>query len=250
MTTTTSRSTGQPGPPAGRSSGPSSDAVPPTWSLVSPAVMLFPFVYMVVGALKTPEDTFRYPPKILPRIRARPRSAARVRRSLLRRGARQRDRRRSTWPNPESRPACSPTRRRRNDHRLAARAGHRHRRNRRCSTARRSRSTRFSGGETVELVLVRNTAVGRFLSVDDPSIETFAVVRTATPAESIDPQWQNFSDIIELRDFDRSLTNTILVTFLVVIGHAVHLDHGRVRLLPGALPRPRRRSSSPTSARP
>ena len=32
--------------------------------------MLFPFVFMVAAALKTPEDTFRYPPKILPRTAA------------------------------------------------------------------------------------------------------------------------------------------------------------------------------------
>ncbi len=31
------------------------------------AAMLFPFGYMVATALKTPDDTFRYPPKILPR---------------------------------------------------------------------------------------------------------------------------------------------------------------------------------------
>ena len=30
-------------------------------------IMLFPFAFMVAGALKTPEDTFRYPPKFLPR---------------------------------------------------------------------------------------------------------------------------------------------------------------------------------------
>ena len=44
------------------------------------------------------------------------------------------------------------------------------------------------------------------------------MVRTAERAESVDPQWQNFRDIIDLRDFDRSLTNTILVTILVVGG--------------------------------
>lgn len=31
------------------------------------AIMVFPFVFMVGTALKTPEDTFRYPPTILPR---------------------------------------------------------------------------------------------------------------------------------------------------------------------------------------
>ena len=86
------------------------------------------------------------------------------------------------------------------------------------------------GGQTVDLALVRNTSVGRFVGLDDATIETYAVVRTAERAESIDPQWQNFRDIIDLRDFDRSLTNTILVTILVVGWNVVHLDHGWIRV--------------------
>ena len=30
-------------------------------------LMVFPFIYMAASALKTPEDTLRYPPKVLPR---------------------------------------------------------------------------------------------------------------------------------------------------------------------------------------
>ena len=30
-------------------------------------LMVFPFLYMAASSLKTPADTFRYPPKILPR---------------------------------------------------------------------------------------------------------------------------------------------------------------------------------------
>jgi multiple sugar transport system permease protein len=47
------------------------------------------------------------------------------------------------------------------------------------------------------------------------------VVRTAAQenlAEGVAPQWDNFSEIVALRDIDRALTNTILVTIMVVAG--------------------------------
>jgi len=65
---------------------------------------------------------------------------------------------------------------------------------------------------------LRETVVGRFVAVDDASIETFAVPRTANRDEFIDPQWSNFEEIVEVSNFDRSLTNTILVTVLIVGG--------------------------------
>ncbi len=180
--------------------------------------MLFPFLFMVASALKTPEDTFRYPPKILPRTPA----TAQVDGAdvelysvevpgeglttlyLAEQGVQaglfaQLDDVETTvaWPLQ-----------------LASDTGQ-------TTTLEGETLPVYSvqlGAETVDLALVRNTAVGRFVAQDDPSVETFAVVRTAERAESIDPQWQNFNEIIELRDFDRSLTNTILVTILVVGG--------------------------------
>ncbi|MDJ0959420.1 MAG: carbohydrate ABC transporter permease [Acidimicrobiia bacterium] len=180
--------------------------------------MLFPFLFMVASALKTPEDTFRYPPKIFPRTPA----TAQVDGAdvelysvevpgeglttlyLAEQGVQaglfaQLDDVETTvaWPLQ-----------------LASDTGQ-------TTTLEGETLPVYSvqlGTETVDLALVRNTAVGRFVAQDDPSVETFAVVRTAERAESIDPQWQNFNEIIELRDFDRSLTNTILVTILVVGG--------------------------------
>ncbi|MCP4967837.1 MAG: carbohydrate ABC transporter permease [bacterium] len=182
------------------------------------AAMLFPFLFMVAAALKTPEDTFRYPPKILPRTAAtaevagaevdlysvdvpdsgtatvylaEPSVEAGLFVSL--------DDPEVTisWPLEFATDTGSTT------------------------TVDGETVPIYSvqqGFETVDLALTRNTSVGRFVGLDDETIETYAVVRTAERAESIDPQWQNFSDIIELRDFDRSLTNTILVTILVVGG--------------------------------
>lgn len=74
------------------------------------------------------------------------------------------------------------------------------------------------GGDSEELVLLRGTAVGRFVDPDDPSRVGFAVVRTAQPAEQITAKWSNFNEVLGIRDFDKAITNTVLVTVLVVAG--------------------------------
>lgn len=180
--------------------------------------MLFPFFFMAAAALKTPEDTFRYPPKILPRT-ASSIEVDGVEVSLYSldvpgRGAQ------TVFLAEESVPAGVFASLEDIESTVAWPL----------DLATDTHSTTVLDGETlpvynvalgdetVDLALIRTSAVGRFRSLDDSSVETFAVVRTALRVETIDPQWQNFQDIIELRDFDRSVTNTILVTVLVVAG--------------------------------
>ena len=74
------------------------------------------------------------------------------------------------------------------------------------------------GGETEDLVLIRNTAVGRFVDPDDPNVVGYAVVRTAEPAEQITARWSNYDEVLGIRDFDKAITNTVLITVLVVAG--------------------------------
>ncbi len=182
------------------------------------AIMLFPFFFMVTSALKTPEDTFRYPPKVLPRSAATTTVAGEELELfsvdvpgagtetvyLAESGV---DAGLFARPDDPETTIAWPLE-------LATETGA-------TTTVDGEELPVYTvrlGDETATLALVRNTSVGRFAAVDDPSVETYAVVRTAERAESIDPQWQNFNEIIELRDFDRSLTNTILVTVLVVAG--------------------------------
>lgn len=75
-----------------------------------------------------------------------------------------------------------------------------------------------AGGEAADLVLVRGTAVGRFVDPDDPTVEGYAVVRTAQPSEQITARWSNYDEVLGIRDFDRAISNTILITILVVAG--------------------------------
>lgn len=73
-------------------------------------------------------------------------------------------------------------------------------------------------GETEDLVLVRGTAVGEFVDPDDPSVVGYAVVRTAQPSEKVTARWSNYDEVLGIRDFDKAITNTVLITVLVVAG--------------------------------
>lgn len=74
------------------------------------------------------------------------------------------------------------------------------------------------GNEIQELALIRDTTTGRFVDPDQPDVEGFAVVRTARQVERLTAKWGNYSEVMGIRDFDRALTNTILITTLVVAG--------------------------------
>ncbi len=69
-----------------------------------------------------------------------------------------------------------------------------------------------------QVVKVRNTSVAEFVSPTDPSLTAYAVVRTAEAVERPTANPENFPDVLDRAGFDRSLTNTILVTLFVVGG--------------------------------
>lgn len=182
------------------------------------AAMLFPFFFMLATAMKTPDDTFRYPPKILPRTQAEIEVAGETQ-SLFRIADAETGTVTDMYPvetgidaglfvDPVDGTELSwPLDRAEATGTTVSVAG--------------EELPVFSvdvGGQTSELALSRETSIARFVSADDPQVEGFGIARTAERTEAIEFQLQNFSDIIELRDFDRSLTNTVLVTVLVVCG--------------------------------
>ncbi len=73
-------------------------------------------------------------------------------------------------------------------------------------------------GDTQDLVLLRGTAVGRFVDPDDPTVEGYEVVRTAEPTERITARWSNYEEVLGIRNFGGAITNTVLITVLVVAG--------------------------------
>jgi multiple sugar transport system permease protein len=182
------------------------------------AIMVFPFVYMAASALKTPEDTFRYPPKILPRV---PETLAVDGEelpvySLPVDGSNREVVLAETGieagvfvepTDPETIVVAWPLA-------LVEPTGQ--------TVPLDGEDAEVFlvpvGTETQELALQRGTVVGRFVDQNDASIETFAVVRTAPAAETVSARWENFSEVLDRPAMDRALSNTILVTALVVIG--------------------------------
>jgi multiple sugar transport system permease protein len=76
-------------------------------------------------------------------------------------------------------------------------------------------------GETIEAYRARLTSGGLFQDVDDPARTALGLVNLATPLEQFGPRPENFSEVWTDKSLGRSLTNTVLVTFLVVIGQIV-----------------------------
>jgi ABC-type glycerol-3-phosphate transport system permease component len=76
-------------------------------------------------------------------------------------------------------------------------------------------------GETIEAYRARLTSGGLFQDVDDPDNTALGLVNLATPLEQFGPRPENFSEVWTDKSLGRSLTNTVLVTFLVVIGQIV-----------------------------
>jgi alpha-1,4-digalacturonate transport system permease protein len=73
-------------------------------------------------------------------------------------------------------------------------------------------------GETRELILLGSTTEGVFALPDDPTDTTRANVRTAQTVDTLSFRTENYREVTALQNLDRSLTNTLLVTMLVVGG--------------------------------
>ena len=68
------------------------------------------------------------------------------------------------------------------------------------------------------LALVGRSGVGRFVDPTDPERTALANVRQSTPVERIVFTGRSYREVVELHGMDRSLSNTALVTILVVLG--------------------------------
>jgi multiple sugar transport system permease protein len=79
-----------------------------------------------------------------------------------------------------------------------------------------------AGGEPVEVYLERSRIVNTFIDPENPDgPETFAPSTNAVPAEGVKFQTSNYSEVLSLSSLDRALTNTVLITILVVVGQVL-----------------------------
>jgi ABC-type glycerol-3-phosphate transport system permease component len=76
-------------------------------------------------------------------------------------------------------------------------------------------------GQPQELLLAFRGGLSRFVDPNDPTTESFANARTTSPVERVEFQWANYQSVMQLRNLDRSLINTALVTVLVTFGQVL-----------------------------
>jgi multiple sugar transport system permease protein len=200
-------------------------------------IMIFPFVYMVTTSFKTPADTFRYPPRLLPRdpntvevegveeplplffveIDGQRKEFA-LEESNIRLGIYVDP----NNPDEEFRVRTSETRP--------------------TGGATNQETVTFNGEEVklydvpvdgtrqegdsgddrvIPMVQTGQTTVGRFVNPQNPDEVVYQNVRLSEPVERLSWHPQNYLDVIRLRSLDRALSNTALVTLLVMIGQIV-----------------------------
>jgi multiple sugar transport system permease protein len=78
-------------------------------------------------------------------------------------------------------------------------------------------------GDTVQLLLAYRSSLSKFVAVDDPNKFLFANERTAERSETVEFRFSNYTEVFsdpQLK-LDRPLINTALVTVLVVIGQLI-----------------------------
>ena len=76
-------------------------------------------------------------------------------------------------------------------------------------------------GEERTLVRLRSAVGAVFTDPEDPEFSVVRNVSDAVPVKEVTAQPSNYTRVLELQRLDRSLTNTLLVTVLVVVGQVV-----------------------------
>jgi len=191
-------------------------------------VMIFPFIVMLTTALKTPQDTYNYPPRLLPRDaqvatvegfdEPLPLYDVTVDGQTRRLALAGNDARVGVYAEPAN---LSQTFER--SLRDVDPAG----------GALKQKTTTVNGeekklwvieanGQQLEVVQLEQRALGRFVDPANPQAEP-VIADTANATQIATLTWhpENFQRVTELGGLDRSLTNTILVTLLVVTGQLV-----------------------------
>lgn len=73
-------------------------------------------------------------------------------------------------------------------------------------------------GQITPMIQVERTAMGRFANPNNLNQTILQNLRTSTPVEELTATFESYRDVTRLHAMDRSLTNTALVTIGVVLG--------------------------------
>lgn len=187
-------------------------------------VMIFPFLYMLTTSFKTPADTFRYPPRMMPRnavtiavdgydeplplyyvdVDGQQKQYA-LAKSNIKVG---------TYAPVSDLTATveryltevKPTGGATNQQKVEVNG---------------KQEKLFDvtvDGQVIPMILVSQTTVGEFVDPQAPETKVYRNVRLSEPVESLGGHPENYTEVIELNNMARALTNTALVTILVVLG--------------------------------
>lgn len=191
-------------------------------------IMLFPFIYMLATSFKIPSDTFRYPPRMLPRDPVTVqvegydeplplyfvdvdgvRKEYALARSNIKVGTyAPADDLTNTVERFLS--EVKPTGGAMNQQKVVVNG---------------EEQKLFDvevDGRVIPMILLEQTTVGEFIDPQNPEGEpVFQNVRLSEPVETITWHPENYREVIELNNLGRALTNTTLVTLLVVIGQLI-----------------------------
>jgi multiple sugar transport system permease protein len=187
-------------------------------------VLLFPFLFMLFTSFKEPRDTFRYPPRLLPRrpltieLPGYPEALPLY---YAEEGGRRRpfalvesNIRIGIYADPNQ-PELTYSREQTEVEPTGGPA------NQQTVTIDGEEQALYDvavDGRIIPMILVSQTALGRFVDPADPTISLLQNVRLSEPVEQLTAHPENYREVTELQGLDRSLTNTTLVTLLVVIG--------------------------------
>lgn len=190
-------------------------------------VMLFPFFVMVSTSLKVPSDSFSYPPRLLPRdptsvsvagfSEPLPLYYVDVNGQRQQMALAEKDIPFGIYADPNhldqevERPVADslPT------------GGADHQQTVLINGEETALWDVVVDGQTVPMILVRKTVKGRFINPQNPAESAFGNVRLSEPVTTLAWHPENYTEVATLSGVTRSLTNTILVTVLVVIGQLV-----------------------------
>ena len=189
-------------------------------------VMIFPFLYMITTSFKIPADTFRYPPRMLPRDPAsvtvegfdKPLSLYYV----------EVDGQKKEYALAVSNikfgtyaPADNVTA---TVERFVDEVTPTGGENQQTVSVNGKDEKLFDvtiDGQVIPMIQISQTTVGEFIDPKNPETKAYQNVRLSEPVESVSFHTENYTDVLELNNMGRALTNTALVTIFVVLGQLV-----------------------------
>ena len=187
-------------------------------------IMVFPFLFMFFTSFKEPKDTFRYPPRMLPRQtldvtvagydkplplyyvddNGQQREYALAESSIKIGIFAAPDKLETTYERPIK--EIKPT------------GGFM---NQKKATVNGKEEPLFDvevDGQTIPMVKTNETIFGKFIDPASPDKTLLQNVRLSEPVEKLTAHPENYTEVVELQNMGRSLTNTTMVTLAVVLG--------------------------------